>query len=120
MLQTVVPLLHVPDVRSTALWYIRIGFELHRIREQNGTMSWALLTYENSELMIDSFGKPSDAPRRDLDLYIYTRDVQRRRNSLPPQVEIIEDLHNTDYGMCELILRDPNGFWITFGQALWK
>jgi hypothetical protein len=30
----------------------------------------------------------------------------------------VEDLHDTFYGMREFILRDCNGFWITFGQRI--
>ena len=29
---------------------------------------------------------------------------------------MVEDLHDTFYGMREFIIRDLNGFWITFGQ----
>jgi uncharacterized glyoxalase superfamily protein PhnB len=36
--------------------------------------------------------------------------------SLRDQVEIVAELDDTDYGMREFIIRDPNGFWITFGQ----
>jgi hypothetical protein len=28
----------------------------------------------------------------------------------------VEDPHDTFYGMREFIVRDNNGFWITFGQ----
>lgn len=118
MVQTLVPLLHVPDVRSTVLWYIEIGFELHRMHEEDSRMNWALLTYENSELMVDSFGHSSTAARRELDLYIHTKDVQRLRRSLNSEIELIEDIHDTEYGMREFIIRDLNGFWIIFGQSI--
>jgi hypothetical protein len=29
---------------------------------------------------------------------------------------VVEDLHDTFYGMRELIVRDRDGFWVTFGQ----
>jgi hypothetical protein len=31
---------------------------------------------------------------------------------------MIEALHNTFYGMREFIIRDLNGFWITFGEPV--
>ena len=40
-------------------------------------------------------------------------EVSRR---LQGQVEVVKDLHETFYGMREFIVRDLNGFWITFGQ----
>lgn len=118
MPQTVVPMLHVPDVRATVHWYVELGFQLQRENEEDGNLNWALLTFENSEIMFDSFGTPSDAPRREVDLYIHTGDLARVRENLPGPVEIVEEVHDTFYGMREFILRDLNGFWITFGQPI--
>jgi hypothetical protein len=33
-------------------------------------------------------------------------------------MEVMERVHDTFYGMREFIIRDLNGFWITFGQDL--
>lgn len=118
MPQTIVPMLHVPDVRATVLWYTKLGFELQRENEEDGDLNWALLTFGESEVMFDSFGKSSDAPRREVDLYIHTRNIAEIRESLPNHIEIVEDLHDTFYGMSEFIIRDVNGFWITFGQPI--
>lgn len=43
------------------------------------------------------------------------RDVSRR---LEGQVEVVEAVHETFYVMREFVVRDLNGFWITFGQPL--
>jgi hypothetical protein len=32
------------------------------------------------------------------------------------RVEVVEGPHDTPYGMRDFIIRDPNRFWITFGQ----
>ncbi len=32
------------------------------------------------------------------------------------RLQVVAELGDTDYGMREFIIRDPNGFWITFGQ----
>jgi hypothetical protein len=37
---------------------------------------------------------------------------------LRERVEIREGLHDTFYGMREFIIRDINGFWMTFGQEI--
>jgi uncharacterized glyoxalase superfamily protein PhnB len=37
---------------------------------------------------------------------------------LENQVEMVEGLHDTFYGAREFIIRDLNGFWITFGQSI--
>lgn len=79
-------------------------------------MNWALLVLGSSELMLQAGGKPSAAHRREFDLYIHTDNLQALHATLKGRVQVLEDLHDTFYGMREFIIRDMNGFWITFGQ----
>jgi hypothetical protein len=50
-------------------------------------------------------------------LYVTTDDVEGLHGQLQDRVEVVEGLHDTFYGMREFIIRDFNGFWITFGQS---
>jgi uncharacterized glyoxalase superfamily protein PhnB len=120
MNERIVPMIHVPDVAETARWYESIGFTvLNTFREcDEGEMNWALLRLGESTIMLSSGGKSSDAPRREFDLYIHVQEIEAKRESLEGKAGIIEDLHETFYGMREFIIRDCNGFWITFGQSL--
>jgi len=45
MSQTVVSMIHVPDVRATVDWYTSIGFKLFRQNEEDGEINWAKLTF---------------------------------------------------------------------------
>lgn len=36
------------------------------------------------------------------------------------KVQIVEEPHDTFYNMREIIIRDFNGFWMTFGQPVQK
>lgn len=117
----IVPMIHVPDVRATAEWYVSIGFSIRNlVREdgESGEIVWASLTLGESEIMLNAGGKPSNANRREFDLYIHTDNVDQLRKNLDGRVNVVEDLHDTFYGMREFIIRDINGFWITFGQPL--
>jgi len=118
MSQTVVPMIHVPDVRITIDWYTSIGFTLVRQNEGDGEINWAKLSFENSELMLNSGGKPSAEHRREIDLYITTDNVDDFYRRLKDRVQIVETPHDTFYGMREFIVRDLNRFWITFGQPV--
>ena len=40
MAPTVMPMLHVPDVRTTAHWYASIGFSLGAVNEEIGAINW--------------------------------------------------------------------------------
>ena len=122
MPEKIVPMIHVPNVASTAKWYESIGFTtVNTFRERDeGEVNWALLRFGESTIMLNAGGNSSDAPRREFDLYIHVDDIDAIRQRLDGEVEIVEDLHDTFYGMCEFIIRDCNRFWITFGQPSTK
>ena len=109
-------MIHVPDVAATAKWYTSIGFRLLGQNEEDGEINWAKLSFGNSEVMFNAGGRASGEQRREVDLYITTDDVDGLYGQLRDRVQIVEEPHDTFYGMHEFILRDINGFWITFGQ----
>lgn len=111
-----VPIFHVPDVRETVAWYQSIGFELQRSDDEDGEMDWALVTCGESEVMFSAGGRPSDEFRREVDLYVHTDDVGGLHERIRERVDVVEAPHDTFYGMRELIIRDVNRFWITFGR----
>ena len=114
----VVPMIHVPDVRAAAGWYESIGFTVIRTNEEDGEMNWALLSFGSSELMFNEGGEPSTRHRREVDLYVHVNDVDDLYLRLKDRVEVVEEPHDTFYGMRELIIRDLNRFWVTFGQDM--
>jgi uncharacterized glyoxalase superfamily protein PhnB len=120
MQQSVVPMMHVPDVRLTVEWYESvIGFTRARVHEERGQMLWALMRYGNAEVMINVGGKASDAWRREVDLYILAAGgVDGLYRRWKDRVDVVEEPHDTEYGMRELIVRDLNRFWITVAQPL--
>ena len=111
-------MIHVPDVRGTADWYVSIGFRLVRWNEEDGELNWALLRLGESDVMLNCGGKTSSAHRREFDLYIHTDEIDQVYKRLKDRVEMVEDLHDTFYGMREFIIRDLNRFWIAFGQPV--
>lgn len=114
---TVTPMIHVPDVAGTAEWYRGIGFEVLATAEDGPETTWAQLRLGETLIMLNCGGRPPEHPRRDVDLYVEVDDLAAWRRRLEGKAELVEDLHETFYGMHEFIVRDPNGFWITFGQA---
>src|SRR5260370_40040525 len=115
MSQTVVTMIHVPDVRATVEWYTSIGFKLIRQNEEDGEINWAKPCFGNSEVMFDEGGKPSTEQRREVDLYIMTDNVDDLYRRLKNGVQVVIDVYDAFYGMREFIIRDFTGFWITFG-----
>ncbi|TKR30715.1 hypothetical protein FCE95_11485 [Luteimonas gilva] len=118
MARNIVPMIHVPDVRATVAWYESIGFYLAAANEDCGEMDWASMTYGDGRVMFSAAGRASDAARREVDLYVYSDDIDALRSRLDGRAEIVEEPHDTFYGMREFIVRDCNRFWVTFGQQL--
>ena len=118
MTQIVVPMIHVPDVRATIDWYSGIGFKLIRQNEEDGEINWAKLSFGDSEVMFDSGGKSSADHRREVDLYVLSDKIDDLYQRLKDRVQVVENLYDAFYGMREFIIRDINGFWITFGQPI--
>jgi catechol 2,3-dioxygenase-like lactoylglutathione lyase family enzyme len=111
------PMIHVPDVRATAAWYETIGFTVLETFGDGGEgLSFAILSAGNTRLMLNQGGRPSTAERREVDLYVDVDQVDQLFASFRDRVQVVAELDDTDYGMREFIIRDPNGFWITFGQ----
>lgn len=119
MKKKIVPMLHVPDVRQTVDWYRDIGFDVTETYADNaGGLSFAIVAFGSSEVMFNAGGSLSPRHRREVDLYAYTEDVERLYDRIKDRIEIVEGPHNMFYGMREIIIRDLNGFWITFGQPI--
>ena len=85
---------------------------------RNDELSFAILSFGAGRVMLSAGGRASDAVRRDVDLYVQTDRVEALYDALKDRVEVVEPVHDTFYGMREFIVRDPNRFWITFGQAV--
>ncbi|KGQ19974.1 Glyoxalase/bleomycin resistance protein/dioxygenase [Lysobacter dokdonensis DS-58] len=115
---TLTPMLQVPDIRTTIAWYVAVGFTLLESAEEDDVLTWALLGYGDGRVMLNCGGQSSDAPRRDADLYLQVEGVDALFDALPKGVVVFEGPHDTFYGMREFIVRDNNGFWLTFGEPL--
>jgi len=120
MAKKAVPMIHVPDVRATVEWYQQIGFDVVATYGLGDTdnYSFAIVSFGATWVMFNTDGKPSDAWRREVDLYVYTDNVDELYETLKERVDVVEPPHDMFYGQRELIIRDLNRFWITFGQEI--
>src|SRR5687768_18579797 len=118
MSKRVVPMIHVPDVRATVDWYQSIGFSVVATYgdETGEGLSFGIVSFGESQMMFNCEGETSTKRRREVDLYVYTDDVDEVYSRLKDRVDVVEGPHDTFYGMREVIIRDLNRFWITFGQ----
>ena len=113
-----VPMIHVPDVRATVDWYQSIGFRAINLydNETPGGLSFAIMGFGDGRVMFNQGGATSEKRRREVDLYAYTDNVDELYSQIKDRVDVVEEPHDTWYGMREVIIRDLNRFWITFAQ----
>ena len=117
----VTPMIHVEDVRATVDWYVSIGFRALGTGDDGNEMVWAEGGFGSGRVMFSAGGKPGWPHRREVDLYVHTEKIDALHRAFAERgIEVIETPHDTFYGMREVIVRDPNGFWITFGEPAAK
>jgi catechol 2,3-dioxygenase-like lactoylglutathione lyase family enzyme len=109
-------MIRVPDVRATVDWYTNVGFQVVGTNENEGVIDWALLSFGDGRVMFNAGGQPGGAGRREVDLYVHVDDVRGLYERIQGSVTVEKGVHETFYGMRELIVRDLNGFWVTFGE----
>lgn len=111
-------MIHVPDVHATMSWYESVGFEVESTNECDGVIDWALLSFGEGQVMLNTGGRLTTEERREVDLYVSTEGVDALYARLKGLVDLRKELYDTFYGMREFIVRDPNGFWVVFGEPL--
>ena len=91
--QKVVPMIHVPDVRATVDWYESIGFTVINTYGNDGEgLSFAILSFGSSEVMFNQGGQSSARHRREVDLYVYSDNVDDLYQRIKDRVEVVEGL----------------------------
>jgi catechol 2,3-dioxygenase-like lactoylglutathione lyase family enzyme len=114
-----VPMIHVPDIRAAVDWYTSIlGFTVVDQADDGVEKTWAMLKLGDSYLMFNVGGTSSSANRREVDFYVYVDNFDELYGRIKDRVEIVEEPHDTFYGMREFILRDLNRFWVTVGRRI--
>lgn len=112
-LNLLVPMLQCEDVRATAEWYQTIlGFQCVATFGQE----WCRLERDGAAIMFMKnahFGRPLATATQ----YIYVNDVVGLWNSIKHKCQIEWGPDLMPYGMLEFAIKDPNGYYLSFGQV---
>ena len=113
------PMIRAPEVSATIDWYRSLGFAVVDSHEDDGEVDWAMLALGEGAVMFNAGGAPSTGGRREVDLFVTTtEDIDALFERVRERAEVVSAPYDAFYGMREFILRDLNGFWITFARAL--
>jgi catechol 2,3-dioxygenase-like lactoylglutathione lyase family enzyme len=121
-MNTLTPLLNVDDVsRSLAFWRDALGFEVVSSYEWEGRLAWARLRLGRVELMLNGRGgdpghRLGRAPYTDAVLCFGLDDVHAFVRSLRAKGVQAEDPEAQEYGVDEVVLRDPDGYDLAFSS----
>ncbi len=114
----IVPMLRVEDADGSAGFYTEIlGFEIAERLEEDGRLVWARLKSGEAELMLsEQPGEVQTNPGEGAVLYLYPSDIAALHASLAELEVTVGPLRETQYGMTEFELVDPDGHELWFGQ----
>jgi catechol 2,3-dioxygenase-like lactoylglutathione lyase family enzyme len=119
-LTTLIPMLSVSDLKRTMSFYGELGFD---VLNSFGTPEprWCMLGRDGVRIMFNQ--PPQDEldalPSRAKDFqifYFYPDDVVALHAAWKNAGLHVSELRVTDYQMKEFELRDPDGYWLWFGQ----
>jgi catechol 2,3-dioxygenase-like lactoylglutathione lyase family enzyme len=121
-LQRLTPMLSVTDLERTITFYCNgLGFQCAQ-KFGDPHPVWCHLKRDSADLM---FNQPpaselAELPRRAKDFqvyYFYPDDVPLLHAAWKGKGLAVTDLRVTIYGMKVFELRDPDGYWLWFGQS---
>jgi catechol 2,3-dioxygenase-like lactoylglutathione lyase family enzyme len=121
-LQRLTPMLSVADLERTIAFYCNeLGFQCVSTFGDPRPV-WCYLKRDSVDLM---FNQPpaaeiAELPRRAKDFqiyYFYPDDVAALHAAWKSKGLAVTDLRVAIYGMKEFELRDPDGYWLWFGQS---
>jgi hypothetical protein len=109
-------MLKTDDMGATIAWYERAGFEIHA-RHPEDDPTWAEVARDDVVLQFLAGDTPwPQPPALTGTIYIHPDDVQAVHDRLPDEIEAAWGPETREWGMVELGLQDPNGYFLTFAQ----
>ncbi|MCZ6574638.1 MAG: VOC family protein [Planctomycetota bacterium] len=129
MLKTIVPALRYRDAGAAVAWLGSVfGFETRLlVPGQDGAIEHARLTRGDTMIMLASLGRkgaiealfqvPAEAGGITQSLYVHTEDPDALYQSAKSAgADILEDIHDFEFGGRMFTCRDPEGHVWTFGS----
>ena len=110
----VIPTLPARDIEETVAFYERLGFEL--VAEYPGEQRYAIVRRDDAELHFYEF--PVDPKQNLSGCYLSIGDAPTLYAEWRAAgTEIVQPLTETDYGLREFAVSDPNGNLVKVGSA---
>jgi hypothetical protein len=107
------------DMDATIEWYRRVGFELNGRFPESGDVTWCELERDGVVLQFLAGDTPwPEAPCFTGTIYFYPPSVTALYESIRHHTQVEWGPEVREWGMREIGLRDPNGYFITFAESV--
>ena len=104
------------DIERTIAWYQTIGFEL-RGQHPDVAPAWCEVECNGTVLQFLAGSTPWEGePAFTGCFYVHATDVDAVHQQVRELVDVPWGVEDRDWGARELVLRDPDGYFITFTQ----
>lgn len=114
--ERLVAILKSSDVKRTMAWYTRAGFDI-RGSHPVEMPTWCELARDGTVFRFLEGATPWEGePNLTGCLYIPTNDVDALYEEIRQKVNCEWGIEEREWGARELVLRDPDGYFITFTQ----
>lgn len=114
--ERLVAILKATDISQTAEWYAAAGFDVRGLHPAV-TATWCEVARDGTVLQFLAGETPWEGgPSLSGSLYVPTDDVEGVYNGIRNRVACEWGIEERDWGARELVLRDPDGYFIAFSQ----
>ncbi|SFE27479.1 Uncharacterized conserved protein PhnB, glyoxalase superfamily [Chitinophaga sp. CF118] len=123
-MESLSPNMYVHDVKSTMEFYQILGFKpVMTVPENDEQPIWAMMKNGNVSLMFEAFksieGRLPEISRQmggSFLLYLNVKDIRGLFESIKGKVTVLSGLETTFYGATEFVIKDCNGYVLTFAE----
>jgi len=123
-MESLSPNMYVHDVKSTIQFYQLLGFKpVMTVPEDGEAPVWAMLQHGNVTLMFEAFesieGRLPEISRQvggSLLLYVKVKGIRAFFEQIKDHVTVLSGLETTFYGATEFVIKDCNGYVLTFSE----
>jgi catechol 2,3-dioxygenase-like lactoylglutathione lyase family enzyme len=120
-LNSLVPMMHVRNVRRSVEFYEKLGFRVGNTHTPEGGVEpvWAWLESGGAHLMLAQAGEPVDAEKPAVLFYVYSADVDAFRSMLLKAGVEAGSIHHPFYAPGgEFRVTDPDGYILMVTHTL--
>jgi uncharacterized glyoxalase superfamily protein PhnB len=107
------------DVEATLAWYQRVGFQVRGRWPEDGPATWCELARDDLAIAFVGGETPwPGSPAMTGCLYVHPPSVRAVHEEIKDSVRVEWGIEERDWGTRELVLQDPDGYYLAFSEPI--